>query len=85
MHANVRRRENRLKMDKPSFTTEHATPDRRKPHGDDTRKELPPKLSRLRRKLGEKAKRYRSPRSLKPPENLSWYGFLYKRLGVVQL
>lgn len=45
-------------MDGPSSTTEHAAPDRRKPPGaDDTRKGLPPKLSRLRRKLGEKAKR----------------------------
>ena len=50
-------------MDKPTSTTEHATPDRRKPRGekpipaDDTRKGLPPKLSRLRRKLAEKAKR----------------------------
>ena len=44
-------------MDRPSSRTEHATPDRRKPHGDDTRKDLPPKLSRLRQKLGEKAKR----------------------------
>ncbi len=56
MCANVRRRENRLKMDKPSSTTDSATPERRKPHGDDTRKGLPPKLSRLRQKLGEKAK-----------------------------
>jgi RNA-directed DNA polymerase len=50
-------------MDNPTSTTEHATPDRRKPRGekpipaDDTRKGLPPKLSRLRRKLAEKAKR----------------------------
>lgn len=50
-------------MDKPPSTTEHATSDRRKPRGekptpaDDTRKGLPPKLSRLRRKLAEKAKR----------------------------
>lgn len=50
-------------MDNPTSTTKHATPDRRKPHGekpilaDDTRKGLPPKLSRLRRKLAEKAKR----------------------------
>jgi len=50
-------------MDNPTSTTEHATPDRRKPRGekptlaDDTRKGLPPKLSRLRRKLTEKAKR----------------------------
>ena len=44
-------------MDKPPSTTEHATPARRKPQGDDTRKGLPPKLSRLRRKLAEKAKR----------------------------
>jgi len=58
MHATVRRRENRLKKDKPSSTTEHAAPDRRKPpEADDTRKGLSPKLSRLRRKLGEKAKR----------------------------
>ena len=58
MHANVRRRENRLKMGKPTSTTAHAAPDRRKPpDADDTRKGLSPKLSRLRRKLGEKAKR----------------------------
>ena len=48
-------------MSKPTSTTEHATPARRKPvrqesDRDDTRKGLPPKLSRLRRKLGEKAK-----------------------------
>jgi len=44
-------------MDQPTSTTEHARPDRRKPARDDTRKGIPPKLSRLRRKLGEKAKR----------------------------
>lgn len=44
-------------MDKPLSTTEHATPNRRKPTRDDTREGLPPKLSRLRRKLAEKAKR----------------------------
>ena len=44
-------------MAKPTSTTEDATPARRKPDGDDTRKGMPPKLSRLRRKLGEKAKR----------------------------
>jgi len=44
-------------MDKPFSTTEHAVPDRRKLERDDTRKGLPPKLSRLRRKLAEKAKR----------------------------
>ncbi len=49
-------------MDNPSYTTEQATDDRRKPRGekptpaDDTRKGLPLKLSRLRRKLAEKAK-----------------------------
>lgn len=49
-------------MEKPTSTTENATPDRRKPGRppsarDDTREGLPPKLSRLRRKLGDKAKR----------------------------
>lgn len=44
-------------MDQPVSTTENATPARRKPDRDDTRTGLPPKLSRLRRKLGEKAKR----------------------------
>lgn len=49
-------------MDTPTSTTEHATPNRRKlsrqkSDRDDTRKGLLPKLSRLRRKLGEKAKR----------------------------
>lgn len=44
-------------MDQPTSTTEHAAADRRKPQWADTRKGLPPKLSRLRRKLGEKAKR----------------------------
>ena len=49
-------------MDTPTSTTKHATPDRRKlgrqeSDRDDTRKGLPPKLSCLRRKLGEKAKR----------------------------
>ncbi len=44
-------------MEQPPSTTEHAAPDRRKPTRDDTREGLPPKLSRLRRKLAEKAKR----------------------------
>jgi len=50
-------------MDNSSYTTEQAADDRRKPRGekptpaDDTRRGLPPKLSRLRRKLAEKAKR----------------------------
>jgi retron-type reverse transcriptase len=44
-------------MDQPPSTTEHATPNRRKLERDDTREGLPPKLSRLRRKLAEKAKR----------------------------
>jgi RNA-directed DNA polymerase len=49
-------------MGKPDSTTEDAAPDRRKPdpprrEKDDTRSALPPKLSRLRRKLGDKAKR----------------------------
>ncbi len=44
-------------MDQPTSATGQAVPDRRKPEKDDTRKGLPPKLSRLRRKLGEKAKR----------------------------
>lgn len=49
-------------MEHPISTTEDATPARRKPapprrERDDTRAGLPPKLSRLRRKLGEKAKR----------------------------
>lgn len=61
-HAEVRRRENRLRMEQPISTTDDATPARRKPdpprrERDDTRAGLPPKLSRLRRKLGEKAKR----------------------------
>lgn len=43
-------------MDQPSSTTEHATTDRRTSPLDATRKGLPLKLSRLRRKLGEKAK-----------------------------
>ncbi len=43
-------------MNKPFSTTEHAASDRRKLERDDTRKGLPPKLSRLRRKLAEKAK-----------------------------
>jgi RNA-directed DNA polymerase len=55
--ANVRRSENRLKMDQPPSTTEHATPNRRKLERADTREGLPPILSRLRRKLAEKAKR----------------------------
>lgn len=29
--------------------------------------------------------RRRSQRSLKPPEGMSWYTFIYKRLGVIQL
>lgn len=44
-------------MDQPLSTTEHAATARRKPTRDDTRAGLPPKLSRLRRKLGDKAKR----------------------------
>jgi len=46
-----------LRKNKLSSTTEEAIPDRRKPVRDDTRKGMPPKLSRLRRRLGEKAKR----------------------------
>ncbi len=56
-NAAVRRQENRLKMVEPPSTTEHAIPDRRKLARDDTRDGIPPKLSRLRRKLAEKAKR----------------------------
>ena len=44
-------------METPPSTTEQATPDRRKLERDDTREGLPPKLSGLRRKLAEKAKR----------------------------
>ena len=46
-----------MRKDQPTSTTEHAPPDRRKPARADTRKGIPPKLSRLRRKLGDKAKR----------------------------
>lgn len=44
-------------MDQPPSTTDHATLLPQRPDEDDARKGLPPKLSRLRRKLGEKAKR----------------------------
>jgi RNA-directed DNA polymerase len=55
--ANVRRRENRLKRNQPDSTTEQAQTDRRTLERADTRDGLPPKLSRLRRRLAEKAKR----------------------------
>lgn len=55
--ANVRRRESRLKRNQPSSTTEHARPDRDALERADARDGLPPKLSRLRRRLADKAKR----------------------------
>ena len=86
MFVFAKRKENRLKE---ISTTGQAI---QAPYPFDRGKPVLPKVSALRRKLAEKAKRepqfflrHLSQRPFKPPEGMSWYEFIYKKLKLYQM